>query len=293
MKRMIFVLLAVLCFMPFASAGAEDTGQVTIAVIDTGIAEKNSLLDYAHILSGISYVDGISSCRDRLGHGTAIAGILQEYAPGASLLPMMYYTKYASGVPQSGGIKAICRAIYDAVDSYRCKIINISSGIYTEDEELKAAIEYAESKNVIVVSAVGNDNKVEGGRVYYPAAYPTVIGVGAVDADENIADFSQRNSSVMAVMPGVDVEVVSIKNSEDYTEVSGTSYAAAAVCGIAAEAAGRYPKITPEELRTLIKLSCRDLGTPGYDVSYGYGILDKDLLLKNLERLRDGALSLM
>lgn len=183
-----------------AENGPGNKTPVTVAVIDTGVDEDNPVLDHTKILPGKSYVEGESSSDDRIGHGTAVAGIILDYAPDAHIAPLMYYTAYASGVPRNGGIPAVCKAIYDAVDHYQCKIINLSSGILSENNELKAAVDYAEANNVIVVSAVGNDNKTASGRVYYPAAYDTVIGVGAVDAENKITDFSQRNKSVTTVM---------------------------------------------------------------------------------------------
>jgi len=267
-----------------ASAAAA-APRVAVAVIDSGVDEDNPLIDYSKIFHAKSYVDGETSCDDKIGHGTAIVGIIQEYAPDVFIAPLMYYTAYASGVPRNGGVPAICKAIYDAVDNYKCKIINISSGIISESDELKTAIDYAESKGVIVISAVGNDNKTAPGRVFYPAAYDTVIGVGAIDAQKVIAGFSQRNKSVMTVMYGVDIKVPGIKNGERYTTVSGTSYAAAALCGIAAGIAEEYPDITPAQLRNLIKSSSQDLGVPGYDIAYGYGVPDIEALKVNLRLL--------
>jgi len=276
-------VFGVFCIEPAAaSANNSDGARVAVAVIDSGIDEGNPLIDYSRITNAKSYVDGVESCDDKIGHGTAIAGIIQKYAPDALIVPLMYYTAYISGVPRNGGVSAICKAIYDAVDTYKCKIINISSGIYSEDDELKTAIDYAESKGVIVISAVGNDNKKAPDRVFYPAAYDTVIGVGAVDAKKTIADFSQRNKSVTAVMYGVDIKVPSIRNGDIYTTVSGTSYATASLCGMAAAIVREYPDITPAQFRCLLKLTSQDLGEPGYDIIYGYGFprLNRKELLK-------------
>jgi len=270
-----------------AEDGAENLHAPVVAVIDTGIDEDNPLIDYNRIFQAKSYVQGETSCDDKIGHGTAVAGIIQKYAPHAFIAPLMYFTAYPSGVPRNGGVAAICKAIYDAVDSYKCKIINISSGIIYESDELKAAIDYAETKNVIVISAVGNDNNTAADRVYYPAAYDTVIGVGAINSKKEIADFSQRNKSVMTVMYGVNIKVPGIKNGNRRVTVSGTSYAAAALCGIAAGIAEEYPDITPAQFRNLIKLSSRDLGEPGYDIAYGYGLPDIKMLKINLRLLAE------
>lgn len=287
MKKLACLIL-ISCILPISTAVARENQAIKVAIIDSGIDENNKHLDYSKILQGKSYIKGIISYEDKIGHGTAVAGIIQSHAPNANLVPLMYYSKYPSGVPLNGGIDAICSAIYDAVDRYKCKIINISSGIYAENVELKAAVAYAESKNVIVIAAVGNTNISASDRVYYPAAYSTVIGVGAIDDNLEIADFSQRNESVMTVTYGTNIEAISIKNSSDYTVVSGTSYAAAALCGIAANAIEEYNSITSDDFRKLIRCSCIDLGEQGYDVIYGYGAIDEQSLLENIQLLKDG-----
>ena len=277
--------------MYYLKAVYSKEGSVNLSIIANGVEYTNQnitlnpFIDYTKIFQAKSYVQGETSCDDKIGHGTAVVGIIQKYAPDTFIVPLMYFTAYPSGVPRNGGVKAICKAICDAVDNYKCKIINISSGIISGNDELKAAIDYAETKNAIVISAVGNDNNTAAHRVYYPAAYDTVIGVGAINVKEEIADFSQRNKSVMTVMYGVNIKVPGIKNSERSVTVSGTSYAAAALCGIAADIVREYPDITPTQFRNLIRLSSRDLGEPGYDIAYGYGVLDINELKINLRLL--------
>lgn len=266
------MILNILC-LGTAYASDEEIQGINIAVIDSGLMGNHPAIDYSRILEGKSYVENVDSCVDKIGHGTAVTGIIMKHAKDALIRPLMYYTKYPSGVPRNGGINGICHGIYDAIDEYESKIICISSGIYCKSDILEEAVEYAEAKGVIVISAVGNDNIVDSGRIYYPAAYPTVIGIGAMDEDGIVADFSQRNNSVMAVMPGVSIEVPCIRNGTPYKTVSGTSYATAAFCGVAAEMIKECPEITPEEFRELIKISCVDLGEEGYDTDYGYGTI--------------------
>jgi len=269
---MFLMILKILC-LGTAYASDEERQGINIAVIDSGLMESHPAIDYSRILEGKSYVENVDSWADKIGHGTAVTGIIMKHTKDALIRPLMYYTKYPSGVPRNGGISGICDGIYDAIDEYGCKVICISSGIYCKDDMLKEAVEYAESKGVIIISAVGNDNIIDSSRIYYPAAYPTVIGIGAIDENENIADFSQRNDSVMAVMQGVYIEVPCIRNGTPFKIVSGTSYAAAAFCGVVAEMIKERPDITPEELRELVRLSCSDLGEEGYDIDYGYGTI--------------------
>jgi hypothetical protein len=261
---------------------------VKVAIVDTGV-RRDRLPEGASVEPGRNYVFEDKDTTDVVGHGTRIAGIILDIAPDVTLVPLVYYSQYPSGVPANGGVAAICRAIYDAIDVYGCRVINVSSGLTVDDEALREAVRYAEEKGVIVVSAVGNDRVTAPERVFYPAAYETVIGVGAVSvgaasvgaisvgaisAEVESAPFSQANSSVTVVAPGKDLRVISIRSSTGTETLSGTSYASAHVAAEAALFVSAYPGITPAEFRQVLKTSSRDLGDPGYDEIFGWGYVD-------------------
>jgi minor extracellular protease Epr len=272
-----------------------DIDTVRIALIDTGIQNNSHYLDYTKIEPGYNYAVEYEDTNDLVGHGTRLAGlilggrsnksIINGIAPNVILIPLVYYSKYPSGVPINGGLSAICKAIYDAVDIYLCEIINISSGIGADCAELKKAVEYAEEKGVIVISAVGNDHVTVPDKLMYPAAYDSVIGVGAVDQNLEIAPFSHRNSSVMVTAPGKDVYSLSIKGGTDFEKISGTSYATTYVASFAALLLSAYPKMTPSEFRQVLRISSKDLGKPGYDEEYGWGLIDIAAGLEAYEQL--------
>lgn len=261
-----------------------DFETVRIALIDTGIQTGSRFPDHTKIESGCNYAVEGETTKDLVGHGTRLAGlilggtgikgIISGIAPDACLIPLVYYSKYPSGVPINGGVPAICKAIYDAVDVYLCNIINISSGIGADDPELKKAVVYAEEKGVIVISAVGNSHMALPDKLMYPAAYDSVIGVGAVGQNLKVASFSQRNGSVMVTAPGKDVYSLSIKSGTDFEKISGTSYATTYVVSFAALLLSAYPEMTPAEFREVIRVSSKDLGEPGYDEEYGWGLID-------------------
>ena len=261
---------------------------VRIALIDTGISCK--YIDGSNILAGKNYVFPDWDTDDLVGHGTAIAGIIlgseklgiKGVAPGVEIVPLVFYSRYISGVPKNGGIEAICSAIYDAVDVYNYRIINISSGITADDDKLREAIAYAEEKNVLVVSAVGNSNRSSPKSVYYPAAYETVIGVGAADENNEAAYFSQRNFSVKLLAPGTNVPTSPIGNSSKPVKVSGSSYAAAFVSGAAALLLEGNPELSAAQLRELLYNFAKDLGPEGYDTDTGWGLLDVSKALSEL-----------
>jgi len=263
---------------------------VRIALIDTGVSCK--YLDDSRIVAGKNYVFPDMGVNDLIGHGTAVAGIIlgseklgiEGVAAGVDIVPLVFYSRYISGFPVNGGIEAICKAIYDAIDLYNCRIINISSGITVDDDKLREAIAYAEEKNVLVVSAVGNANRSSPDSIYYPAAYETVIGVGAANGKNEVAFFSQRNASVKLLAPGMDIPTVPINNSSKLVKVDGSSYAAAFVTGAAALLLEENPELTAAQLREILYRSAKDLGPEGYDTDNGWGLLD---ITKALSELRN------
>lgn len=117
---------------------------------------------------------------------------------------------------------------------------------------------------------------------YYPAAYETVIGVGAAKNENEAADFSQRNTSVKLLAPGTNIPTVPIANSSKPVKVSGSSYAAAYVTGAAALLLEANPKLSAAQLRDILINSARDIGLEGYDTETGWGLLDISKALSEL-----------
>ena len=274
MKKIIIIISLIFVFFTEAAYAAP----VKIGVIDTGVKVKEGIFDSKKIRSGKNYVLGSSNTDDEVGHGTRVASLITGTVDASIVspckesfvVPLVYYTRLASGTVLNGGIESICNAIYDAVDIYDCQIINISSGITADDERLEKAVEHAEDQGVLVVSACGNS----GDEVYYPAAYDTVIGVGSHTNGFEPAGFSCRGSGLDVLMYGEGLEVVSIKNAADYELVSGTSYSAALITAHAAAALEQYPQLTPSQIRYLMRVSCDDICDAGYDEKSGYGIFN-------------------
>ena len=121
----------------------------------------------------------------------------------------------------------------------------------------------------MLVSAVGNKGNA---TLYYPAAYETVIGVGAVDSGGNVAWMSNRNDSVFLTAPGMDVKTTGV-NVGCVTD-SGTSFSTPIVSAAAAVLLSIDHTLLPEEIRTLLAGTATDRGAAGWDANYGYGILN-------------------
>ena len=138
---------------------------VRIAFIDSGISTKH--IDASKVAQGCNYVFPESDTQDRVGHGTATAGLVLGAAdqdvpgvyPDAIAVPLVVVDVYPSGSVKNGGPEALIRAIYDAVDRFDCQIINMSLCTAEDSAELRAAVDYAEAQGVVLISAIGNEGE--------------------------------------------------------------------------------------------------------------------------------------
>ena len=101
-----------------------------------------------------------------------------------------------------------------------------------------------------------------------------VLIVGASDQNDLLATFSNRGSLVDFVAPGVSIVTTSNAGDTSYAAVSGTSFACPITAGLCGLIWSRNPTLTPAQVETIIRGSCRDLGTAGLDDLYGYGRID-------------------
>lgn len=260
-----------------AATDAEDGEKIRIAFLDSGISLKH--IDSKSVAEGENFVFPEKDTDDRIGHGTATAGIvlgsyelsLSGLCPTAVAVPLVLYDAYPTGVTAPADVSVMARAIRAAVDDYDCRIINISMGTTNKSDELRAAVEYARGKGAIIVSAVGNAYETAPERVYYPAAYDGVIGVGAADGDI-IASFSQR-LNVDLLAPGVRLDTVTNKNAAKSEKKSGTSYACAYVSGSLAAIWSENPGLSADEVTKALYATARDIGKRGYDTESGWGVI--------------------
>ena len=252
---------------------------VRIGVIDSGV---NNHIDLdGNLLGGYNYLDGDTDTSDTNGHGTFVGGLIAAQANGIGIAGMAHKAKIVPlkcfGSGKSTDLKTIVDAIYGAVDDFYCQIVNMSFGVDNDLHSLKEAIDYVVSAGAVVVAAVGNDGN---NKLYYPAAYNNVIGVGSVDEDRRVSGFSQRNGSVFVTAPGSHVK--SLSGGASYTVKSGTSFSAPLVSGALAVVKCVDETINASVAMGLLAESAEDLGDPGYDTKYGYGLLNVQSIVNKL-----------
>lgn len=262
-----------------------------VAVLDTGI-------DYAHtdlqgavvycivsLNNGATYYEGtnLRNCRDPNGHGTHVAGIIAARLNGAGVAgvapKVRLYAVRVLSASGSGYISDVAKGIVEATkgpddvagNSDDVDVISMSLG-GPHSDTLYNAVKYAYSYGVVLVAAAGNEGA---SSPSYPAAYPEVIAVGAVDRNYNVPSWSNRNPDLVA--PGVDI--LSTYPNNKYAYMSGTSMACPHVSGVVAlmqaiRQAFGLRKLTPDEVRYILINTAIDLGSSGYDALYGYGLVD-------------------
>jgi thermitase len=249
--------------------GDED---IIIAVIDTGVDVhhpdlKNRLVD------GYNTITDRNEPDDDNGHGTHVAGIIaSETNNHQGTAGVTWYNKImpikAMGAKGYGTTFDIAKGIVWAVDN-GADVINMSLGNYQESNVLRRAVKYAHDHDVVMVSAAGNDNTRQPS---YPAAYPEVLSVSAINYDGNLAQFSNYGDYINVTAPGVYIPSTYFENQ--YASLSGTSMAAPHVAGLAGLIKSANPDLSNKQIMSIIQDTAIDIGKSGKDIEFGNGLID-------------------
>jgi serine protease len=261
-------------------------------------------------VAGYDFVHDDDHPNDQNGHGTHVAGTVAQttnnnanvagLAHLCSIMPIQALDNSGSGTSAD---------IADGIDFARkngAHVINMSFGGSSVTEVIKAACADAEAAGLVLVAASGNDGSTP---VLYPAGYDSVIAVGSVDYDGTLAWYSNYGVGQEVVAPGGDTGAD--KNGDGYPDgvlqmtydqmyvpgilpgfpeslanvttfsnvfLQGTSMASPHVAGLAALIiASGYTN--NDDVRSKLRGSATDKGLPGYDLEYGYGLINcKDAL---------------
>jgi uncharacterized phosphosugar-binding protein len=243
-----------------------------IGLIDTGInPEHEALKDQAIevVPRATSHPD--ASLRD---HGTAVAALLvgrpDSQTPG--LLPHakivavdVFYRD--GGTADRTDVTSLVNAI-EALAKRGVRVMNMSlSG--PANALLQQAIEAAQAKGIVIVAAAGNNGA--GGEPSYPAAYPGVVAVTAVDQKLNVYRRATQGRYVDLSAPGVNVWTASAQGSGAVR--TGTSYAVPFVSAAAGLLLASNPELDTKAVQSRLEEHTRDLGKPGWDPTFGFGLI--------------------
>lgn len=275
----------------FQSIGADKTWDqvsnaetIGVAVLDTGLNTNHPDLA-GRIITGYDYITKSTEITDQDGHGTLVSGFVAATANNGIGLSGVAGTANVKIAPYRVGTKGlsvanICAALMDAADRSDIKVINMSYGGYEYNNSEAAAIQYAKDRGKVLVASSGNEGEPtdpETGLSSYPASYDGVISVAATTRSNDRASFSQYNNMVDLAAPGENVYTTDFTGG--YTNDSGTSFASpivAGACGVLLAANG---SLTADQVETALKATALDLGDPGKDDYFGYGLIQLDRAL--------------
>lgn len=246
---------------------------VKVGIIDTGIRTDHPDL---RVAGGISFVENSISYEDDEGHGTHVAGIIGALdneigTVGAAPESELYAIKSLNN-EGNGNLSDVIAGIDWAIQN-NLDVINLSLTSDTGSYFLELVLEEAYNRGILVIAASGNAYTALPSNVdvLYPARYGSVIAVGAVNSSNKKSTFSYFGPSLEFVAPGE--SIYSTFTQPDYEYRYGTSMAAPYVSGIMALYIQAYPELTNKEIRQIAQGTAYDLGDPGKDNSYGYGLI--------------------
>jgi len=276
------------------------SSDVIIAIIDSGIDENHPDLS-GKIISGYDYVDNDSNPHDLNGHGTHVAGIAAAATNngtgvagaswGARIMPVRVLNFEGRG-STSDIADGITWAYTHGAD-----ILNLSLGGDGYSEAMQTAINSAHSAGALVLAAMGNCREYDppycevANPTSYPAANANVMAVAATAPDDTYANYSQYGSHCDIAAPGGEMYSIHDTNgiystmptynvymnnlspsySNNYDYVNGTSQATPYVAGLAALVWSEAPALSPDEVQAVIQNTAVDLGSTGWDSTYGHG----------------------
>ncbi|MBL8842329.1 MAG: S8 family serine peptidase [Planctomycetes bacterium] len=287
------------------------SSSVVMAIVDTGARDDN--VDFAANMGadGYDYISGSNSgdgdgrdpdpfdegtfngnshhgshCGGTMGargnNGTQGTGICWD----AELMPLR-----ALGTDGNGSVSDISEAIRYAarlsnaagvLPAQAAGVINLSLGLGSPSTTMRNAITAAINAGSIVCAAAGNDGN--GQAVLYPAAFPEVIAVAAVDFDGDVAYYSNTGPEIdIACSGGSNVlgqsardiwSTVGVGVGGSLQNLAGTSMACAHASGVVGLLLSQTPALTQAEVADLLTSTAVDYGAVGFDESFGHGVVD-------------------
>jgi serine protease len=278
------------------------SAEVIVAVIDTGV-------DYTHpdlapnLLPGVNFREVGEDYLDDSGHGTAVSGVIGAVGNNSTGVAGAAWNVRILPIRTCGGETLTCsvadevKGIAEAIKR-NADIINLSLGGFQKSSAEEDAVQSAWNAGILVFAAVGNqgllgkfDDPDLSQNIAYPAGYDCVIGVSSIDyptgGDLNkvqLSSFSNYGDSVSVTAVGSNIQTTApsydvaynifLRDKLNYGRISGTSFSTPLVCGLAALIKSQFPEMTNAQIRTRIENSAMDIGEPGRDDKYGFGLVD-------------------
>jgi subtilisin family serine protease len=245
---------------------------VRVGLIDGGVDAEHSV--FATRRPQISGCGGRPVASE---HGTAVASLFvgrapefRGAAPGAQLVAVDVYCETAA---PGGRVRDIVLALADLVTA-NVRVINMSV-VGPDNAVLAAVVRKVIAQSIVIVAASGNDGP--NAAPLYPAAYPGVVAVTAVDAHEKLLLEASGGQHVRFAAPGADMLAATL--SGRYAAVRGTSYASPLVAGLIARLLSREDSVGVEQVVQQLAATAASPGSGGgrRDRRQSYGLVGMEL----------------
>lgn len=290
--------------------GKYDGRGVTVGIIDTGLKPGLADIDYTHVKAQRDITPGAKNpddATDIIGHGTAVTGIVaavtnngvavSSLAPGVDLVVIKVFPDRAVSDPEYGATSVSNLLLgLQYAEEQGCDVINMSVGTLESSSNkntlnsMNIIIDRLSAKGTIVVASAGNHDKShpqnhkQDSPMMYPAAFDNVISVSSVGLDGSYASYTYHNSQVDIAAPGGGggtndgVTVLDFNSVTGTKSQQGTSFASPLVAAAAAltkqVAREQGGDVDIAEFKSLLAETAVDVGEPGRDKYYGYGVLN-------------------
>ncbi len=267
-------LLAPQTVWPFTHGAGE-----RVAVVDSGVDADQPQL-HGQVDNGYDAItDTDVANTDCIGTGTEVAGAIAAartsatgiygVAPQVTIVPVRVVGEPGSNNTATPTPAVLAAGINRAVDG-RVDVIDVSVWLTVDDPAVRQAVAAAVAAGITVVAAAGDSGTPDGGNpTTYPAAYPGVIGVAAVDSTGLAWPDSEHGNYVDLVAPGVNVPA--LQRVRGLVDATGTAIAAGFVSGTAALVRARHPGLHGAQIvDQLLATASPTAGGP----YYGHGLVN-------------------
>src|SRR3712207_185243 len=255
---------------------------VSIGFVDTGY-DRNHRDLRSKVRGEYDFVGEDPVAQDFGYHGTAVVGVAAAETDNGEGVASAGFGAgfFMARVCAAECLSSDTAPAVDWLVDQGVRVINLSFGVEQEppgDPVLGAAVQRAQQAGALVIAGVGNGGVST--NSFYPAAYPGVLGVAAIDENNAPASFSNSGPVVDVAAPGLGI--ISTYNPDSpenttgalYARFPGTSYAAPHVAGVAALLSAKNPDLAAERITIRIQNRATDRGDPGRDDAYGAGLVN-------------------
>lgn len=239
-----------------------------MGLIDTGVDVRHPAVAGARIVQR-----GFAGDARAAPHGTAVAslmigrsGAFSGAAPGGELYAADVYGGSGAGGSSTGLVQALAWMAENEVP-----VVNVSL-VGPRNAVVEAAVRRAAARGMLIVAAVGNDGP--SAPPLYPAAYPDVVGVTAVNGRGRVLPEAGRGPQVDFAAPGADMAAAG--PGQGYVSVRGSSFAAPLVAGLLAARLRGPDRRGADAAVAAVARAAEDAGARGPDPVYGRGLVAAD-----------------